>query len=84
MSGDERAAVQDYMCPCEGVWSGKNIQLWLAAQGLHVVTAADMRVLEACADCQLRYIKLHAKDGMGSAWVCRVAEAELARRERKR
>lgn len=46
-------------------------------------TAEERAVLDAVADCQQRYLVLHAQNGMGSAWVAGVAEAELARRAAK-
>lgn len=64
---DERAAVECPRCGCS-IWVEE-----LGAQGLHVVTDAEMAVLEAVRDW---------KDG--KIGLERIVQAELARREEGR
>lgn len=89
MASDERAAVPErilFQCP----WAKSAdfylplevIRAALAAQGLHVVSDADMRVLEACKSWAVEFISY--PDGTGVTQygdVMSIARAELARRE---
>lgn len=90
MTSDERAAVWLHLGATGTANGGVRMTLQmlrdeLAAQGLHVVTDAEMRVLDAMGELDIEMLKA-VRDG----WSCAPTMfhppclAELARREGKR
>ena len=85
MASDERAAVYVGKDPKDGAyWKVRldGLRAALSAQGLHIVTAAEKRVLEAMAQIREEAVRIGANVGMmgGVSELCR---AELARRGEK-
>ncbi len=56
---------------------------WLAAQGLHIVTAGDKAVLEACDAMPMQsLLETELDSEITPDWYLALARAELSRREK--
>ena len=60
-----------------------SLRTWLLPHGLHIVSEADRKVLEACAGISQTDAEWLTKDVEAPrGWIAKVAKAELARRRR--
>lgn len=83
MASDERAPVE---CECGRIHPFAVLERELKRQGLHVVTEAEMRALEAMGDAPKVDLEFLARPVCGnppSSWMGKAAVAELARRGEK-